>query len=225
MRSPPRASSTSSTGSDELPDPVHPEFRKGDGHQGQPDAVLAERRADQQAAGDRRRRFRPLPADPRPRAAVQGPRRAGAVRHQQAEERRQPASPRCSKARPALWTWDGGLYHLPHCWGSRGDLLAHRSRRRAITRRCQLRLALGRRRTRARCRAGRIRCCSASACGWTATASCRPTACSTPSRTRRPSRRSTTRSCRSRSSTSRGSSSSGIQRRQHQVRPARERRV
>ena len=41
----------------------HPEFREGDRHQGQPDAVLAERRADQQAPGDRRRRLRPLPAD------------------------------------------------------------------------------------------------------------------------------------------------------------------
>ena len=48
---------------DELPDPVIPDFEKTDGHQGHLDPVLAERGADQQAAGDRRRRLRHLPAD------------------------------------------------------------------------------------------------------------------------------------------------------------------
>ena len=75
--------------SDEFPDPVIPNFEKT-GHQGQSDAVLAERRADQQAAGDRRRRLRPLPADARPRAAVQGSWRSCALRHEQGEECRQP---------------------------------------------------------------------------------------------------------------------------------------
>ncbi len=43
--------------SDEYPRSGDPEFREGLGHQDQPDAILAERRADQQAAGHGRRRL------------------------------------------------------------------------------------------------------------------------------------------------------------------------
>ena len=109
----------------------------------------------------------------------------------------------------SVWTWDGGLYHLPHCLGFRSDLLAHRPVEGRSGTACPM-ARCGKRASRAMFRAVRIRCCSALACGWTATASCRPTACSTLSRTRIRSRRSTTRSFPSRSSTSRGSSSSGI---------------
>ena len=58
---------------------------------------------------------------------------------------RQSAALDARKARQSLWTWEDGLYHLPHCWGSealslRTDLYEGRSRR------TQLRLAVGRRR-------------------------------------------------------------------------------
>ena len=66
----------------------------------------------------------------------------------------------------SIWTWDGGLYHLPHVLGHRGDLLAHRPEEDRI-RRAVASARYGATNTRARCRAGRIRCCSASACGWT----------------------------------------------------------
>ena len=59
--------------SDEFPNPVIPNFESKTGIKVNSDAVLAERGADQQAAGDRRRGLRSLPADPRPRSAVQGP--------------------------------------------------------------------------------------------------------------------------------------------------------
>jgi spermidine/putrescine transport system substrate-binding protein len=128
--------------SDEFPgSDVIPEFRKGHRHQGEPDAVLAERRADQQAAGNRRRRLRPLPADPQPRAAVQGSRRSGALRHQQDQELRQrhPVDP---GELADLWTWEDGLYYLPHVWGS--EALSYRTD--LYQGRCdqaQLRLAVG----------------------------------------------------------------------------------
>ena len=57
-------------------------------------------------------------ADARSRAAVQGPRRARAVRRQQARQQQEPDPVACSKARHRDWTWDGSCYHVPHCWGS-----------------------------------------------------------------------------------------------------------
>ena len=108
----------------------------------------------------------------------------------------------------SVWTWDGGLYHVPHCWGSEaiswrtdltkleyetlsyGTLWNDEYKGKVQGRPHSLLLGIGL---------------------WMDAhrqAAVEPHG-STPSRTKRPSRRSTTRSSPSRSSTSRGSSSSG----------------
>ena len=81
------------------------------------------------------------------------------------------------------WTWDGKLYHVPHVWGT--EAIAWRN---DLTKIDPAELSFGtlwNDEYKGKVQGRRIRCCSASASGWTARASCRPTACSTPSRTRR----------------------------------------
>ena len=130
------------------------------------------------------------------------------VRHEQAEEQRQPAALACSRARPALWTWDGGLYHLPHCWGT--EAISWRTDQRTLdtstspTARCGTR-SQGQGAGPSALAAARHRPVDGRAA-----ASCRRTACSTPSRTRTPSSKIYDEILPvRRSSTSPGSSSSG----------------
>ena len=108
-----------------IAEPADPQFREGDRHQGQFDAVQPERGADQQAAGDRRRRLRRLPADARPRAAVQGHRRPAADRHRQMRpDQRHRAGPAVGLDQEL----DLGRQALSRaaCLGHGGDLLAQR---------------------------------------------------------------------------------------------------
>ncbi len=81
----------------------------------------------------------------------------------------------------SLWTWDGGLYHLPHCWGTeaiswRTDLY------KGDPAGTELWLAVGRRREGPRAGPSAFAAPRHRPVDGCRTASCRPTACSTPSR-------------------------------------------
>ena len=120
----------------------HPRLHREDRHQGQYHALLAERGADQQAPGDQGSGLRSVPADPRPRAAVQGSGPAAALRPEQAaqQQERHPLHDGGFDQRLDL-----GRQALPSAalLGHRGDGLAHRR----VEGRCeqsQLRRSLGR---------------------------------------------------------------------------------
>jgi hypothetical protein len=55
----------------------------------------------------------------------------GAIRHQQAQE---PGNviPSMMASAEDLWTWEDGLYYLPHCWGSEALSYPHRPVSRAM---------------------------------------------------------------------------------------------
>ena len=104
--------------SDELPDPVLPNFEKATGIKvnSTPFSQNEEQINKLQATGGEGFDLCQPTRDRAPQFKELGV--LGAVRHQQARQQQEPDSVHARGFDFSMWTWDGGLYHVPHCWGS-----------------------------------------------------------------------------------------------------------
>ena len=111
---------------DELPDPVIPNFEKTTGIKVNLTPFSQNEEQINKLQATKGARLRPLPADARPRAAVQGHRRAGrrSTRSKLTLDGLLPSL--LGAGEDGLDRGTASCYHVPHCWGTEAISLAQR---------------------------------------------------------------------------------------------------